>query len=243
VTEDAPATPLIADHAAPAEPVEKPWPAPSPDPGWWHGTPGDETAEQPAVVDEQPPVETQAAVEAPPSGEPVRRVGKPKAPRRTKPARPPVSGLTGVLVLALLAGFFAWVSAEPLLLALGHGDRGTATVTRCTGKGIERRCIGTFDGRAYRVDRVAVAGLPEAARQAGSTVEARIASRTGRAAYAADADPWWALGIGLVLLCGLGIAWITGASRLAHRRARLGAYATSLLAPILLLGGMLILAW
>lgn len=64
--------------------------------------------------------------------------------RPAKPPRHPVLGLAGLLVLTLLSSFFAWVSAEPLWLAVGHGERGTATVLSCTGGGIGLRCRGTF---------------------------------------------------------------------------------------------------
>ncbi|MGW0431533.1 hypothetical protein ACWDV4_03125 [Micromonospora sp. NPDC003197] len=68
-----------------------------------------------------------------------RRTGQP-----AKPPRHPMAGLSGLLTLTLLTSFFAWVSAEPLWLAVGHGERGTATVLSCTGNGIGLRCRGTF---------------------------------------------------------------------------------------------------
>jgi len=64
--------------------------------------------------------------------------------RRPGPPRHPVVGLAGLLTLTLLTSFFAWVTAEPLWLAVGHGERGTATVSSCTGSGIGLRCRGTF---------------------------------------------------------------------------------------------------
>jgi hypothetical protein len=64
--------------------------------------------------------------------------------RRTRQPRRPGLALAGLVLLSLLSSFFAWVSAEPLWLALGRGDRGTATVINCTGSGIGQRCRGEF---------------------------------------------------------------------------------------------------
>ena len=46
-----------------------------------------------------------------------------------------------------------------------------------------------------------------------------------------------------VLLCGLAIAWLTGAFRLPDRRARWRAFGLSLAGPVLLTVGMLAAAW
>jgi hypothetical protein len=164
--------------------------------------------------------------------------------RLTRPTRRPVVGLSGLLLLSLLAGFFAWVSAEPFWLAVGHGRSGTATVSRCTGHGVLRRCVGDFTaaGGAFRAERVALAALPDAMKRPGGTGTASMVSARGRIAYAGDSaglNLRWLLGFGAVILCGLAIAWITGAPRLARRRGRLGGYLTSLGAPLLLLLGIL----
>jgi hypothetical protein len=173
--------------------------------------------------------------------------GPARPPRRPlKGSRPPALGLGTLLLLALLSGFFGWVRADPFWLALGHAEKGTATVTRCTGKGIGARCVGTFQAAHISRDRVALSALPNDAKRPGATVPARMVSAGGRIAYAgrpAALHIRWVLGTVLVLLCGVGIAWATGAGRLARRKARMAAYATSMAAPLLLLAGLLIAAW
>ena len=49
--------------------------------------------------------------------------------------------------------------------------------------------------------------------------------------------------VALVVLCGLGIAWATGAGRLETPRARLTAYAMSVGGPLVLAAGVLAVAW
>jgi hypothetical protein len=51
------------------------------------------------------------------------------------------------------------------------------------------------------------------------------------------------VGIALVLLCGLGIGWATGAGRLGTRRARLIGYVISLAGPLLFVVGALAVTW
>ena len=46
-----------------------------------------------------------------------------------------------------------------------------------------------------------------------------------------------------MLLCGLGIAWLTGGFRLPDRRTRLVALGLSLAGPLGLTAGMLAVAW
>ena len=175
------------------------------------------------------------------TGRPPRR--KPRLPRR------PAAGLVGLLALGLVAAFFAWVSAEPFWLAIGHGDRGSATVARCTGDGVTQRCAGQFtaaDG-AYRVDDLALLGVEPAQRTAGAVAQARMVSSDSRQAYVGDTGLLvhlrWALGFVLVLLCGLGIAGLTGARRLETTRARRGALLISLTGPLALLAGFLLVAY
>jgi hypothetical protein len=173
-----------------------------------------------------------------------RRVSRAPKPRRAKAYRRPGTGLPALVLLALLAGFLAWVSADAFWVAMGHGHTGTATVTRCTGRGLDSRCTGTFAGAGFTARRVALAGLPAAAQRPGTAVPATMASARGRVAYARQVhDPRWALGFGLVLLCGLAIGWATGAGRLPGRRARIGAFAVSLAGPLLLLAGALAVTW
>jgi hypothetical protein len=167
-------------------------------------------------------------------------------PRLPRPPRRPAPGLAVLILLALLAGFFAWVSAEPLWLAVGHGDRGTATVTRCTGTGVGQRCAGEFTaaGGTFTAERVSLLGLGADDRHPGATVPARMvpakvpAAGTLPRAYVGDdvgLHLRWGIGLALMLVCGVGIAWGTGALRLEERRARRSAVLASLGAPVLLM--------
>jgi hypothetical protein len=174
-------------------------------------------------------------------GRPPRR--RPRQPRR------PAGGLAGLVALGLVAAFFSWVSAEPFWLAVGHGDRGSATVGRCTGAGVTQRCAGQFlaaDG-AYRVDNLALLGVEPGQRGSGAVTHARMVSSESRQAYVGHTGVLvhlrWALGFVLVLLCGLGIAGLTGARRLETRRARRGALLLSLAGPLALLAGFLAVAY
>ncbi|WP_123678476.1 hypothetical protein [Couchioplanes caeruleus] len=189
--------------------------------------------------DQRPPA---PARETPPgAGRPPRR--KPREPRR------PVSGLLALLALALVATFFSWVSAEPFWLAVGHGHAGTATVARCTGEGVTQRCSGQFtsaDG-LYTVPTIALFGVEPAQRATGSVTPARMVSQDSRQAYAGEASVLvhlrWSLGFVLVLLCGLGIAGLTGARRLDTARYRRAALLVSLAGPLALLAGFLFAAY
>jgi hypothetical protein len=173
-----------------------------------------------------------------------------RSPRRRAPQpRRPAAGLAGMLALALVAAFFAWVSAEPFWLAVGHGDRGSATVERCTGGGITQRCIGHFlaaDG-AYRVDQLALFGVEPGERTPGASSPARMVSSESRQAYVGSTGVLmhlrWTLSFVLVLLCGLGIAGLTGARRLDSVRARRGALLASMVGPLVLLAGFLSVAY
>ncbi|MEV0395866.1 hypothetical protein [Polymorphospora rubra] len=177
-----------------------------------------------------------------------RRRLEPAAPRRGKiprPPRRPIAGLASLVVLALVATFFAWVSAEPLWLALGRGNDGTATVTSCAGNGVGQRCEGAFTsaGGTFTTESVRLLGVAEDQRNAGTRVSARMVDADSGTAYVAG-DPTtlhlrWALGLTLVLLCGVGIVWATGALRLTDRRSRRLATLTSLAAPLLLTIGFL----
>jgi hypothetical protein len=163
-----------------------------------------------------------------------------------KRQRRPAVGLAGLLLFALLAAFFAWASADPFWLAMGHGERGTATVTECAGSGLGARCVGIFKAPDFGRDRVALSALPRKAQRPGVRVSARMVSRTGRIAYAggtAALHMRWLLGVLLVLSCGFGVGWATGAGRLADRRSRTAGYAASVAAPFLLLVGMLVVSW
>src|SRR2546430_38920 len=110
----------------------RPWPAPGPDGGWWHG-------ERPARHRE----------------------------RRALPAAPPCA--------ASPADRTAFIATGVTLL-------GTGPV------------------------------------KPGMKVPARMVSATGSAAYVGRAAPRWVPSLLAVLLCGLGIAWLTGGYRLPGRR-------------------------
>lgn len=181
--------------------------------------------------------------------------GRPSAPRRppraTRPRRNPAAGLPLLVLLMMLAAFFAWVSAEPAWLAAGRGDQGTVTVSACSGSGIRQRCIGTFTttagyaARGYTVHAVAVTGTGASRRHPGATLPARMVGPDARTAYAGDLSGLhfrWALGLILVTCCGLAMIAATGAWRL-RGRARRGAIATSLGLPLLLAAAMLAATW
>jgi hypothetical protein len=164
---------------------------------------------------------------------------RPRTPRRTAP------GLIGLITLGLIAAFFSWVSAEPFWLAVGHGERGVATVARCTGTGVTQRCAGSFaatDG-SYRARTVTLLGVGPASRNPGAVAPARMVNPGSKQAYVGNAGLLvhlrWVLGFVLVLLCGLGIAGLTGTRQLESVRARRGALLMSLAGPLLLLAGFL----
>jgi hypothetical protein len=168
---------------------------------------------------------------------------KPRSPRR------PLPGLVALVALALIAAFFSWVSAEPFWLAAGHGDRGVATVGRCTGSGLTQRCTGAFaagDG-SFTVQRVTLLGVGQNARATGAVAPARMVSPDSRQAYVGETG-WmvhlrWVLGFILVVLCGYGIAGMTGARQLETASARRGAVLISVAGPVVLLLGFLAAAY
>ncbi|MFG1610700.1 hypothetical protein [Actinoplanes sp. NPDC049265] len=174
--------------------------------------------------------------------------GKPPARRPLSP-RGPVAGLLGLVTLALVASFFSWVSAEPFWLAVGHGDRGVATISRCVGSGVTQRCQGSFaaaDG-GFTVEKVTLLGVDAASRNSGAIAPARMVSPDSRQAYVGGTGLMvhlrWTLGFVLVLLCGYGIAGMTGARRLETARTRRNAVLISLAGPVLLLIGFLAAAY
>lgn len=161
------------------------------------------------------------------------------------PSRPTsVLGLTGLVVFALLAAFFAWVTAEPLWLAVGHGRAGTATAIQCSGSGVSQRCVGDFTSDAgLVVERVALRGVDQSDLSAQQALSARMVAAGSDQAYVGAAlrglHLRWGVGLLLALLCGVGIALTSGAIRFRDRRTRRAAFATSLAAPLLLLVGFL----
>jgi hypothetical protein len=171
--------------------------------------------------------------------------------RRTRKGviRKPAPALLALITLALVATFFAWVSAEPFWLAVGHGDRGYATTTACSGSGVAQRCAGRFDAAdgSFAVTRVALLGVAGGERARGVVTPARMVGADSRMAYLGDTGLLvqlrWILGFVLVLMCGYGIAGLTGARRLDDPRARRLTILTSLFAPIVLLVGFLAAAY
>ncbi|WP_203710025.1 hypothetical protein [Asanoa siamensis] len=167
-----------------------------------------------------------------------KRKKRARKPRRLKVA------LAMLIVLALTGTFFAWVSAEPIWLAVGRGDTGTATVAGCVGEGVTQRCRGSFtsaDGR-YTTELVRVVGVAQAQTVPGTQVRAQMVHAGSASAYLDDRllmTLRWLLGIVLVLLCGLGIVFATGALRLEDRRARRTAALCGLAAPLLVTVGFL----
>ncbi len=181
---------------------------------------------------------------------PPMKVGRLPTGRASRPVRPrkeprhPLAGLALTVLLALLAAFFAWFSAEPLWLTLGHGVRGTATITTCRVHGIDTHCADfTSDDGGVVATKVTLLGDGHA--RAGEKVTARMVSAAGWEAYAGDRASLylrWVPGLGLVVLCGLGIAWATGAYRMPGRR-RVLSVLLSIAGPVLLMIGMLAAAW
>jgi hypothetical protein len=169
--------------------------------------------------------------------------------RRLRTPHRPVTGLAGLIALGLVAAFFSWVSAEPFWLAAGHGRPGVATVTQCTGSGVILRCTGRFQaaGGRYPRSRVTLLGVASSQRSPGTVAPARMLNRTSGRAYVGESGPLvhlrWVLGFVLVLLCGLGIAALTGSRQLETVRARRAALALSFAGPLLLLLGFLAAAY
>jgi hypothetical protein len=149
-----------------------------------------------------------------------------------------------IIVLAMVSAFFGWVSAEPLWLALGHGSRGTATVTKCVGDGITRRCLGDFATKDFAVARVSLLGVTDRSAAPGEKLAAEMVSPRSHRAYAGG--PFlmrWLPGLAVALLCGLGIALVAGVRRFASRRERWAAFGISLAGPALVTIGFLAAAF
>ncbi|WP_432985589.1 hypothetical protein [Dactylosporangium sp. CA-233914] len=168
---------------------------------------------------------------------------RPSRVRRSRPPRGPAAGLSAMLIIALLSGFFAWTSAEPFWLDMGHRVRGTAEITSCKGEGVLRRCVAEFTRPgADPVDGARVVGLDEAP---GTSVAAEMVPG-GRIAYAGNASGLrvrWAAGLGLIALCGIVLAWLTGAWRFARLRDRLAAWSLTAAAPLVLSAAIVLAAY
>jgi hypothetical protein len=170
---------------------------------------------------------------------------------RTRPGaiRKPAPALFALIALALLATFFAWVSAEPFWLAVGHGAPGYATTTTCRGAGVTQRCAGRFEAAdgSFVVTRVTLLGVADDKRVAGAVTPARMVSPGSHTAYLGSTGLLvhlrWMLGFALVLICGYAIASLTGARRLDDARSRRLTVLASLAAPLVLLAGFLFAAY
>ena len=204
--------------------------------------------------DPEPEVAAPAAEEAPrfatvtvpvqrlPAATPAQRPRR--VPRQHRYRRGHWIGLPALVVLASMGAFFAWVSAEPFWLTMGHGHNGLATVVRAPGS---EMCQARFvaDGEAFVADTVNLAGLTLPACTEGTTVPARMVSAKAQRAYATDAAGFnlrWGLGFGLVLLCGLAIMSITGAVRFTGWQ-RATSVGLSLTAPLAVTVAMLVAAY
>jgi hypothetical protein len=162
--------------------------------------------------------------------------------RRVKDPRKPLFGFAGLIVFAALATFLAWYAAPPLWLSLGHGSSGVATVTDCPVNGLHRRCAEFTASDHTFTAHVALLGPDSMDRGERGTLSARMVNEDASTAYAGDSASLylrWVPSVLLMLLCGLGIAWSTGASRLPQANARWTVRIVSLCAPVLLFAGML----
>jgi hypothetical protein len=219
--------------ATPPAPAPAPAPATSVGDGLWVTEEVDRETWSPAKL-----VVRARRAAARPNRHAAARVRRSRKPRQLRAA------LAMLIVLALTGTFFAWVTAEPIWLAVGRGDTGTATVAGCVGSGLTQRCRGSFtaaDGR-YTTEIVRVLGVPETRTAPGSQVRAQMVNAGSSSAYLDDRTVntlRWLLGILLVLLCGLGIVFATGALRLEDRRARRTAAVCGLAAPLLVTVGFL----
>jgi hypothetical protein len=176
---------------------------------------------------------------------PVLPVREPR--RRRRPPRRPALGLVALVVLALVATFVAWVTAEPLWLTVGHREPGTATVTRCSVEDAPYECV-TFTAASgrYVTEDVTLLGTAQGQLRQGTTVPAEMVSPRGDRAYAIDRVGLrlrTGVGLALILLCGLGIAWATGATRLDDQGVRRRAYLACVAAPLLVLLAFLAVSW
>jgi hypothetical protein len=154
--------------------------------------------------------------------------------------------LIALLVFAFVATFFAWFSAGPLWLSLGHAHSGVATVANCPIAGLDKRCAQFVADNGAFTAQVTLLGPTSNNAAVGAKLPAKMVSSTETIAYAGDDTSLylrWIPGLAIVLLCGLGIAWATGSYRLSTRRAKMISLLTSIAGPILLTVGMLAITW
>ncbi|MFC5923710.1 hypothetical protein ACFQGL_10190 [Micromonospora vulcania] len=167
---------------------------------------------------------------------------------RRAPPPDPLPGLAALVLLSLVAAFFAWVSAGPFWLAVGHSRGGTVVIDDCTGGGLTQRCRGIFsanDGR-FLAYGVRVSGVPAGQDAPGTVLPARMTGPNGGTAYAdtgASRHLRWLPSLLVVLGCAAGIVRWTGSTRLAGRRNRRWAVFVALAGPALITLGFLAAAW
>ncbi|MFF0172783.1 hypothetical protein ACFYPU_06995 [Micromonospora profundi] len=176
-----------------------------------------------------------------------RRVAR-RAPPRTAALPDPLPGLAALVLLSLVTAFFAWVSAGPFWLAVGHARTGTVVIDECTGDGLTQRCRGVFsaDDGQFLAYGVRVSGVPAGRDARGTTLPARMTGPDSGTAYAdtgAGRHLRWLPGLLVVAGCAAGIARWTGATRLPGRRHRLWAVTAALAGPALITIGFLAAAW
>ncbi|WP_373861307.1 hypothetical protein, partial [Micromonospora noduli] len=171
-----------------------------------------------------------------------------RAPSRTPPPPDPLPGLAALVVLSLVAAFFAWVSAGPFWLAVGHARTGTVVIDDCSGGGLTLRCRGLFtaeDGR-FIAHGVRVSGVPVDQSTAGTALPARMTGPDSGTAYAdvgVGRHLRWLPGLLVVVACTGGIVRWTGSARLPGRRHRRWAVAAAIAGPTLITIGFLAAAW
>jgi hypothetical protein len=154
-----------------------------------------------------------------------------RAPRPPKNPRAPWIAMPGLVVLLLAAAFLGWVSAEPFWLAVGHGRTGTVTILAGGTSG----CHGSFTAPDFTVSTVDIYGLAPDECRPGTARPAEMVSAGAAHAFATDHAGLLlrtGVGLGLLLLCGLLIALVTGTRKLTgwHRGS---ATFLSLAAPLL----------
>ncbi|MEV4761580.1 hypothetical protein AB0J89_02985 [Micromonospora chokoriensis] len=175
---------------------------------------------------------------------PIRR----RPPSRTAPPPDPLPGLAALVALSLVAAFFAWVSAGPFWLAVGHARVGAVVLDGCTGDGLTQRCRGTFtaqDGR-FIAHGVRVTGVPAVANASGTRLSARMTGPDATTAYTdtgVGRHLRWLPGLLVVLGCTAGIVRWTGSARLPGRRSRRWAVTAAVAGPVLITVGFLVAAW
>ncbi|MFV2112745.1 hypothetical protein ACFHW0_10465 [Micromonospora sp. LOL_025] len=195
----------------------------------WDGTP----------IREEPPHERQRSAR----DDAARR----RAQRTPRPPDP-LPGLAALLALSLVAAFFAWVSAGPFWLAVGHATRGTVVIADCTGGGLTQRCRGNFApaDETWTAYGVRVSGVAAERTATGTTLPARMTGPDGGTAYAdtgAAGHLRWLLGLLVVLGCGAGIVRWTGSTRIAEPRLRRWAVTGAAAGPLAITLGFLVAAW